>query len=124
MFSNLLLINAESNDVVYYSTKEIAPINLDILDGSSGGGVTVAEIRISFNGDKAYAKFVPKNGYSQGRFTGDITSVTYGGTCYDRESFILATTIYVYKPARGHITISGTYYVGTLKADIGKVYVY
>ena len=121
IFFSQITLNADDN--IYYSNS-INPINLNIQDGTSGGGVVVATLQISFSGDKATIKFVPKNGYSQGSFSGNIYSVTYNGTYYDQQSYFLAKSMSIYKPSRGHITISGKYIVGSIICDVGKTYVY
>ena len=117
VFSNQITLNA---DDVYYSNFS-NPIN---LNRASGGGMVVAILQISFNGDKAIIKFVPKNGHSQGSFTGNIYSVTYNGTYYDQQYYLLAKTMYIKKPARGHITVVGKYIVGSIVCDVSKTYVY
>ena len=121
VFSNQITLNAD--DDIYYSNFS-NPINLNIQDGASGGGMVVATLQISFNGDEAIIKFVPKNGHPQGSFTGTIYSVTYNGNDYDKQHYVLAKTMYIKKPARGHITVVGDYIVGSIVCDVSKVYVY
>ena len=110
--------------MILWSSNSINPINLNIQDGASRGGVVVATLKISFSGDKATIKFVPKNGYSQGSFSGDIYSVSYNSTYYDQQSYFLAKSMSIYKPSRGHITIVGKYIVGSIICNVGKTYVY